>query len=59
MRDVVESGGRGIRNGHGFYRYTDEEAKAWEQRFLEFNHRIRRLTEEFSGRCGEEKSETD
>lgn len=60
MRDVVESGGRGIRNGHGFYRYTEEEAKAWEQRFLEFNYRIRRLTEEFSGPRGEvKKSETD
>ncbi|MGH9590637.1 MAG: 3-hydroxyacyl-CoA dehydrogenase family protein [Terracidiphilus sp.] len=57
MRDVVESGGRGIRNGRGFYRYTEEEAKAWEERFLEFNYRIRRLTQEFSGpRGGEKKS---
>ena len=49
MREVVESGGRGISNGHGFYEYTDEEAKAWEARFAEFNYRIRRLTAEFSG----------
>ena len=55
MRDVVESGGRGIRNGRGFYRYTEEEAKAWEDRFLEFNYRIRRLTQEFSGRPGAER----
>ena len=47
MREVVESGGRGISNGHGFYEYTDEEAKAWEARFAEFNYRIRRLTAEF------------
>jgi 3-hydroxybutyryl-CoA dehydrogenase len=52
MRDVVESGGRGIRNGRGFYRYTEEEAKAWEDRFLEFNYRMRRLTQEFSGAGG-------
>ena len=52
MRDVVESGGRGIRNGRGFYHYTEEEAKAWEDRFLEFNYRIRRLTQEFSGPRG-------
>ncbi|HEV2325837.1 MAG TPA: 3-hydroxyacyl-CoA dehydrogenase family protein [Terracidiphilus sp.] len=58
MRDVVESGGRGIRNGRGFYRYTEDEAKAWEERFLEFNYRIRHLTQEFSGpRGGEKKSE--
>ena len=60
MRDVVESGGRGIRNGRGFYRYTEEEAKAWEDRFLEFNYRIRRLTQEFSGpRGGEKKQERE
>jgi 3-hydroxybutyryl-CoA dehydrogenase len=48
MRDVVESGGRGIANGRGFYQYTPEEAKAWEEKFIEFNYRIRRLTAEFS-----------
>jgi 3-hydroxybutyryl-CoA dehydrogenase len=31
MRDVVESGGRGISKGRGFYLYTPEEAKAWEE----------------------------
>lgn len=49
MRDVVESGGRGIANGRGFYEYTPEEAKAWEERFIEFNYKIRRLTAEFAG----------
>ena len=48
VRDVVEGGGRGIANGHGFYDYTAEEAKAWEARFLEFNYKIRRLTAEYS-----------
>lgn len=48
MRDVVESGGRGISNGRGFYQYTPEEAKAWEERFIEFNYRIRRLTAEYA-----------
>jgi 3-hydroxybutyryl-CoA dehydrogenase len=48
MRDVVESGGRGISNGNGFYRYTPEEAKAWEERFIEFNYKIRRLTAEYA-----------
>jgi 3-hydroxybutyryl-CoA dehydrogenase len=48
MRDVVESGGRGISNGRGFYNYTTEEAKLWESRFLEFNYKIRRLTAEYS-----------
>lgn len=48
MREVVESGGCGISNGRGFYRYTPEEAKAWEEKFIEFNYKIRRLTAEYS-----------
>lgn len=48
MRDVVESGGRGISNGRGFYQYTPEEAKAWEEKFIEFNYKIRRLTAEYA-----------
>lgn len=48
MRDVVESGGRGISNGRGFYSYTEEEAKLWESRFVEFNYKIRRLTAEYT-----------
>jgi 3-hydroxybutyryl-CoA dehydrogenase len=48
MRDVVESGGRGISNGSGFYQYTEEEAKLWESRFVEFNYKIRQLTAEYT-----------
>jgi 3-hydroxybutyryl-CoA dehydrogenase len=44
MRDVIESGGRGISNGRGFYNYTEEEAREWEKRFVAFNYKIRRLT---------------
>lgn len=55
MRDVVESGGRGISNGHGFYRYTEEEANDWEARFIEFNYKIRRLTAEYADMFSKEK----
>lgn len=48
MREVVESGGRGISNGNGFYQYTPEEAKAWEENFIDFNYKIRRLTAEYA-----------
>jgi len=59
MRDVVESGGRGISNGRGFYQYTKEEANAWEARFMEFNYKIRRLTAEYADVLGKEKSSND
>lgn len=48
IRNVVESGGRGIKNGRGFYSYSPEEAKFWEQRFREFTYKMRRLTAEYS-----------
>lgn len=43
VRRVIESGGRGIANGHGFYRYTAPEAARWKKLFLKFNYDIRRL----------------
>lgn len=43
MRKTVESGGKGIANGRGFYRYTPEQARRWESLFLKFNYDIRRL----------------
>jgi 3-hydroxybutyryl-CoA dehydrogenase len=59
MSDVVESGGRGISNGRGFYEYTPEEARAWEEKFIEFNYKIRRLTAEYSGILGGPKGNTE
>lgn len=47
---VVESGGRGITTGRGFYRYSREEAQRWEKEFLKFNYEIRKLTGKYSAR---------
>ena len=41
--DIVKAGGRGVSNAHGFYDYTTEEAKLWEETFTEFSYEIRRL----------------
>jgi 3-hydroxybutyryl-CoA dehydrogenase len=41
--DIVRKGGRGIANAHGFYEYTEEEARLWEETFKEFNYEIRKL----------------
>jgi len=43
MRKVVESGGKGISNGHGFYTYTPKEAREWEDRLRENVWRVREL----------------
>ena len=41
--DIVKSGGRGVMNGNGFYQYTPEEARLWEETFTEFSFEIRKL----------------
>lgn len=53
IRDVVEGGGLGIKNGRGFYSYSQDEAKRWEHRFREFNYKMRRLSAEYSDLLGE------
>ncbi|MEC5145011.1 3-hydroxyacyl-CoA dehydrogenase family protein [Chitinophaga sp. 212800010-3] len=41
--DLVKSGARGVANAKGFYEYTPEEAKLWEETFAAFSYEIRRL----------------
>ena len=40
---IVAEGGRGVANAKGFYDYTPEEAKLWEETFTEFSYEIRKL----------------
>jgi 3-hydroxybutyryl-CoA dehydrogenase len=47
IKEVVEAGGRGISNGHGFYRYTAAEAAAWEAGYTEFSYKMRQLMMEY------------
>jgi len=48
MRKVVQSGGRGVSNGRGFYRYTPTQAKRWQKLFLRFSYEIRALAQKYS-----------
>ena len=41
--DIVQEGDKGVANAKGFYDYTPEEAKLWEETFTEFSYEIRRL----------------
>ncbi|MBO9633338.1 MAG: 3-hydroxyacyl-CoA dehydrogenase family protein [Chitinophagaceae bacterium] len=41
--DIVKAGGRGVANAKGFYEYTPEEAKLWEETFIRFSYEIREL----------------
>jgi 3-hydroxybutyryl-CoA dehydrogenase len=41
--DIVRAGGRGVSNAKGFYDYSPEEAKLWEETFNQFSYDIRAL----------------
>ncbi len=56
IREVVDSGGRGISNGRGFYEYTPEESLLWKHRFHEFNFEIHRLAMNYPETLPEKES---
>ncbi len=41
--DIVKAGGKGVANAKGFYDYTEEEARLWEETYKEFAYEIRKL----------------
>lgn len=43
INDIVEAGGKGVMNAKGFYDYTPEEAKMWEETFKKFSYEIREI----------------
>ncbi len=45
MKQLVESGAKGIANGRGFYQYTPEEARRWEQAITENVWRLNSLSD--------------
>ena len=45
--NIVKNGGNGVFNGKGFYDYTAEESKAWEEAFEKFAFDINRLSTKY------------
>ncbi|MEO9894176.1 3-hydroxyacyl-CoA dehydrogenase family protein [Aurantibacter sp.] len=46
--DIAKADGNGVFNGKGFYDYTPEEAKKWEETFEKFSFDIHRLTSSYN-----------
>jgi 3-hydroxybutyryl-CoA dehydrogenase len=55
VRQVVQSGAQGVANAKGFYDYTPESAKRWEQVFLRFSYDIRRLQQDYPEDVGDRR----
>ncbi|MEX0882592.1 MAG: 3-hydroxyacyl-CoA dehydrogenase NAD-binding domain-containing protein, partial [Cyclobacteriaceae bacterium] len=49
INDIVDAGGKGIYNGHGFYQYTAEEKEVLEEMYTEFSYEIRELALKYPG----------
>ncbi|GAB3795230.1 3-hydroxybutyryl-CoA dehydrogenase [Spirosoma humi] len=45
IEELVASGARGVQNAQGFYPYTPESAKEWEEKFIDFSYDIRKLAQ--------------
>ena len=48
MKKVVARGARGVQNAQGFYEYTPESAREWEEQFVQFSYDIRTLAQKYS-----------
>lgn len=47
MRDIVAVQGRGVQDGKGFFSYSKEEGRKWEEAFAAFNEDIYHLAEKY------------
>lgn len=47
MEKIVQKGGKGIFNGHGFYEYSREEAEAWAKAFEEFRFAVHDFSKQY------------
>ena len=48
IEEIAMAGGNGVFNGKGFYNYTPEEGKQWEEAFEKFSFDISRLSQKYS-----------
>ena len=46
--NIVKSGGNGILNGNGFYQYTPEETRLWQETHQEYSYDIRQLMQKYA-----------
>ena len=53
IRKVVDSGGKGVSTRRGFYHYTPQQAKRWQELFLKFNYDIRKLAMKYPVDAGD------
>ena len=56
MEKIVNSGAKGVSNRQGFYCYTPNQARRWQELFLKFNYDIRKLAMKYPEDAGDRPS---
>ena len=54
IENLVSAGAKGVSNAHGFYSYTEESARKWEELFMNFSYEIRKLAEKYPQNAGDQ-----
>jgi 3-hydroxybutyryl-CoA dehydrogenase len=53
--DIVKEGGNGVFNGHGFYEYTAEQAKIWQESYQTFGYEMGKLAGKYPADLGDKE----
>jgi 3-hydroxybutyryl-CoA dehydrogenase len=53
IENLVAEGAKGVSNARGFYPYTKESARKWEEQFVQFSYEIRKLAEKYPQNTGD------
>ena len=56
MRDLIDSGAKGMANGRGFYEYTPDEVERWRKLLIENVWRVREMTSDLLNEDGTPKA---
>jgi 3-hydroxybutyryl-CoA dehydrogenase len=56
MRELIDSGAKGMANGRGFYDYTPQEVERWRKLLIENVWRVREMTSDLLNEDGTPKT---
>jgi 3-hydroxybutyryl-CoA dehydrogenase len=48
FKSIIENGGEGMKNGHGFYEYHNGDSKKWDEIFRTYSYQIQKIIEKYS-----------
>jgi len=60
FKNIIQEGGEGMKNNHGFYQYENGDTKKWDAIFRTFSYQIQKIIQKYaSNECEEKVTVTD